>query len=142
MWASRFSSQKELAQYLIKERGIANAEVCEVLKKVDRALFITQGDPYQDSPLPLFGKQTISAPHMHAMCLDLLAEHLKPGNSVLDVGCGSGYLTACFAELVGKEGKVWLDSLFRFLQFSLNFLSNFLLPFLKRLLESMLLQSW
>jgi len=35
---------------------------------------------------------TISAPHMHAHALELLKDHLKPGNKVLDVGAGSGYL--------------------------------------------------
>ena len=36
----------------------------------------------------------------HAHALELLKEHLVPGNKVLDVGCGSGYLTACFALMV------------------------------------------
>jgi protein-L-isoaspartate(D-aspartate) O-methyltransferase len=35
---------------------------------------------------------TISAPHMHAMALEYLKDYLKPGNKVLDVGSGSGYL--------------------------------------------------
>eukprot|EP01050_Picozoa_sp_SAG11_P034981 SAG11_NODE_12596_length_695_cov_1.080537_1_plen_107_part_10 len=39
---------------------------------------------------------TISAPHMHAYALEWLSDRLKPGSKVLDVGCGSGYLTACF----------------------------------------------
>ena len=43
----------------------------------------------------------------HAQALSLLKDHLKPGNSVLDVGCGSGYLTACMGHMVrggGVEG--------------------------------------
>ena len=31
---------------------------------------------------------------------------LKEGNKALDVGSGSGYLTACFAHMVGPTGKV------------------------------------
>ena len=50
--------------------------------------------------------QTISAPHMHAMCLEHLAQHLVPGARVLDVGSGSGYLTACMALMVGSQGLV------------------------------------
>lgn len=41
---------------------------------------------------------TISAPHMHAYALELLQEKAKPGAHVLDVGCGSGYLTASFGK--------------------------------------------
>ena len=42
----------------------------------------------------------------HAYALELLKSHLKPGNHVLDIGSGSGYLTACFAHLVMPNGKV------------------------------------
>merc|ERR1712112_302606 len=49
---------------------------------------------------------TISAPHMHAHALELLKDHLKPGCRALDVGSGSGYLTACMAHMVGEQGLV------------------------------------
>ncbi len=37
---------------------------------------------YQDCPQPLGYGATISAPHMHAACLELLAGQLRPGNRV------------------------------------------------------------
>lgn len=43
---------------------------------------------------------------MHAMCLEHLAQHLVSGARVLDVGSGSGYLTACMALMVGPQGRV------------------------------------
>jgi len=43
---------------------------------------------------------------MHAMCLELVEDRLKPGAHVLDVGSGSGYLTAAFGLMVGDTGKV------------------------------------
>ena len=49
---------------------------------------------------------TISAPHMHAFALSNLEQHLQPGFSALDVGSGSGYLTACMAKMVGPQGRV------------------------------------
>jgi protein-L-isoaspartate(D-aspartate) O-methyltransferase len=42
---------------------------------------------------------------MHAYALEVLEEKLKEGAKVLDVGSGTGYLTACFAVMVGKTGK-------------------------------------
>ena len=42
---------------------------------------------------------------MHAFALSNLEKHLRPGNSVLDVGSGSGYLTACMAKMVTPGGR-------------------------------------
>jgi protein-L-isoaspartate(D-aspartate) O-methyltransferase len=56
---------------------------------------------------------------VHATTLEKLKDHLKPGGKVIDVGTGSGFLTACFAELVGKEGKVYMvDHLQQILDFA------------------------
>lgn len=38
----------------------------------------------------------------HAYALELLKDHLKPGNSVLDVGAGSGFLVAAFARFLNN----------------------------------------
>lgn len=40
---------------------------------------------------------------MHAMCLDLLAEHLRPGAHALDVGSGSGYLVAAMSIMTATD---------------------------------------
>lgn len=63
-------------------------------------------NPYMDSPQPIGYGVTISAPHMHAYALELLEHQLESGMAALDVGSGSGYLTACFALMVGQRGKV------------------------------------
>lgn len=36
----------------------------------------------------------------HALALGLLKDHLRDGNSALDIGSGSGYLTVCMALMV------------------------------------------
>jgi protein-L-isoaspartate(D-aspartate) O-methyltransferase len=41
---------------------------------------------------------------MHAHCLDLMEDHLKPGAKALDVGSGTGYLTACMGLMIENEG--------------------------------------
>lgn len=59
----------------------------------------------QDHPLAIGEGQTISAPHMHAICLELLEPHLQPGARVLDVGAGEGVcvcLCACEREREGE----------------------------------------
>jgi protein-L-isoaspartate(D-aspartate) O-methyltransferase len=66
------------------------------MELVDRQYF-TSHSPYQDSPQPIGYGATISAPHMHAYALEFLYDKLKTANNVLDVGSGTGYLTAAMA---------------------------------------------
>jgi protein-L-isoaspartate(D-aspartate) O-methyltransferase len=43
---------------------------------------------------------------MHANACESLLTYLNPGSRVLDIGSGSGYLTAVLANLVGPNGSV------------------------------------
>uniref|UniRef100_A0A8C9F511 Protein-L-isoaspartate(D-aspartate) O-methyltransferase n=1 Tax=Pavo cristatus TaxID=9049 RepID=A0A8C9F511_PAVCR len=42
----------------------------------------------------------------HAYALELLSDQLHEGAKALDVGSGSGILTACFSRMVGPKGQV------------------------------------
>lgn len=84
------------------------------MMKVDRAHYCPEPSyAYEDSPQSIGHAATISAPHMHASAAESLLPYLKPGARVLDIGSGSGYLTAVLAELVypqeadgkGEAGK-------------------------------------
>ncbi|CAM6112320.1 unnamed protein product [Calypogeia fissa] len=100
------SSNKSLLGMLKITGSLKSERVEKVMKQLDRGIFVPKGeDPYADHPVPIGYNATISAPHMHAECLKLLEEHLQPGMHALDVGSGTGYLTAAFALMVGKEGR-------------------------------------
>ena len=73
-------------------------EVKNIMALVNRKHFtMNQSHAYRDSPSPLTDNQTISAPHMHAKALEYMWPVLmRPNSHVLDIGSGSGYLTACF----------------------------------------------
>lgn len=72
---------------------------------VDRGHF-SKNNPYRDAPQGIGFGVTISAPHMHAHALELLKDKLETGTRALDVGSGSGYLTACMAIMLGQKGYV------------------------------------
>jgi protein-L-isoaspartate(D-aspartate) O-methyltransferase len=55
---------------------------------------------YKNQPLPIGEGQTISQPFLVALMTDLLDP--KPGDTVLEVGTGSGYQAAVLASLVAK----------------------------------------
>ncbi|KAF8021572.1 hypothetical protein BT93_G1887 [Corymbia citriodora subsp. variegata] len=106
-WTGRgISSNKGMVEQLQNYGIIRSKKVAEVMEKLDRGLFVPEGAPaYVDSPMPIGYNATISAPHMHATCLELLEKNLQPGMHALDIGSGTGYLTACFAMMVGPQGR-------------------------------------
>ncbi|KAF3337994.1 protein-L-isoaspartate O-methyltransferase-like protein [Carex littledalei] len=104
--AGSIDKNKALVEHLQQHGKLRSDKVAEVMETIDRALFVQKEyPPYVDSPMPIGYNATISAPHMHALCLELLKDHIQPGMHALDVGSGSGYLTACFAMMVGPEGR-------------------------------------
>ncbi|MQM19609.1 hypothetical protein Taro_052616 [Colocasia esculenta] len=97
---------KGLVEHLEQYGMIKSTKVAETMEAIDRRLFVPgESAAYVDSPMPIGYNATISAPHMHATCLELLKDHLQPGMRALDVGSGTGYLTACFAMMVGPQGR-------------------------------------
>jgi protein-L-isoaspartate(D-aspartate) O-methyltransferase len=62
--------------------------------------FLQEMFAYDNRPLPIGEGQTISQPYIVALMTDLLDP--KPGDTVLEVGTGSGYQAAVLAELVAK----------------------------------------
>ncbi len=89
----------QMVEEQIASRGVKDPFVLAAMKRVPRHLFVDeslQARAYEDHPLPIGEGQTISQPYMIA----LMAEALKltEGERVLEVGTGSGYLTAILAE--------------------------------------------
>ena len=105
-WRSHGSDNRSLVEALARNEIIATPSVERAMLAVDRGDFVLdRRSAYYDSPQPIGHAATISAPHMHAHCLELFTAHAKPGAKVLDVGSGSGYLCAVFAHMVGPSGK-------------------------------------
>ncbi|XP_033226560.1 protein-L-isoaspartate(D-aspartate) O-methyltransferase [Belonocnema kinseyi] len=96
----------QLVQYLKRTKVIKSDRVCEAMLAVDRGSYTLSGQPYMDSPQGIGYGVTISAPTMHAHALELLEEQLRNGNRALDVGSGSGFLTACMAKMLAPDGLV------------------------------------
>lgn len=92
---------------------IKSPKVAEVMETIDRGLFVPGGNlPYYDSPMQIGYNATISAPHMHATCLELLENHLEPGMRALDVGSGVVHLTSLFSLLMLYHFYLFILSLF------------------------------
>ncbi|KAM5229317.1 protein-L-isoaspartate(D-aspartate) O-methyltransferase isoform 9-T9 [Ctenodactylus gundi] len=103
-WKSGGASHSELIHNLRKNGIIKTDKVFEVMLATDRSHY-AKCNPYMDSPQSIGFQATISAPHMHAYALELLYDQLHEGAKALDVGSGSGILTACFARMLIDQLK-------------------------------------
>src|SRR3954468_6505060 len=73
------------------------------MQKVERHRLVPESQraaAYRNHPLPIGNGQTISQPYIVALSTDLL--NLRGGESVLDVGTGSGYQAAVLAEIASR----------------------------------------
>ncbi|XP_054152501.1 protein-L-isoaspartate(D-aspartate) O-methyltransferase-like [Oppia nitens] len=103
-WRSHGRNNAEMIMNLKKNGIIRDGRVERAMSSVDRSNYCPI-NPYMDSPQTIGYAVTISAPHMHAHALQCLKDNLVEGAKALDVGSGSGYLTACMALMVGPSGK-------------------------------------
>ncbi|MFB6204474.1 MAG: protein-L-isoaspartate O-methyltransferase [Candidatus Nanohaloarchaea archaeon] len=96
-------SNQELVDYLVRSGRIEDPDVERAFRDVDRARFIPEGrkqEAYRDHAVPIGHDVTVSAPHMVAVNTEML--EVEPGNTVLEIGSGSGYQAAVLAELAEK----------------------------------------
>jgi protein-L-isoaspartate(D-aspartate) O-methyltransferase len=101
MMRNGYASQRQLmVDSQIIARGITDQRVINAALEVPRHLFLDNvfsEQAYDDNPLPIGEKQTISQPYIVA----LMTESLKLNGTerVLEIGTGSGYQTAILAQL-------------------------------------------
>ena len=98
-------SMSELCKELINKQWIRTQEVYDAMMKVDRADFAPR-NPYENNPQVIPCNVVISAPLLHAYCLEALKDKLKPGCKALDIGFGSGYLTVAMSKMMNDKGCV------------------------------------
>lgn len=86
----------------LRQRGIADERLLAAMERVPRHEFAAEQyreQAYEDHPLPIGEGQTISQPYIVALMLEALK--ISATDKVLEIGTGSGYVTALLGELAG-----------------------------------------
>ena len=99
-----YTGQREtMVREQIERRGIYDPGVLAAMRAVPRHAFVPtdQRDwAYSDGALRIEMGQTISQPYIVALMTELM--RLKGGETVLEVGTGSGYQAAVLAQIAGQ----------------------------------------
>ncbi len=96
-------AREKMVKNQLMPRGINDPRVLEVMGKIPRDRFVEEallGEAYNDHPLPIGHKQTISQPYIVALMTQAL--ELTGEENTLEIGTGSGYQTAILAGLSEK----------------------------------------
>jgi protein-L-isoaspartate(D-aspartate) O-methyltransferase len=101
--ASRAPMVEAIRKHAVENDIPIGDRVLDAVASVDRAEFVPdelKSNAYDDSPLPIGHRQTISQPYIVALMTELAK--VDPGDKVLEVGTGSGYQAAILAKLGAK----------------------------------------
>jgi protein-L-isoaspartate(D-aspartate) O-methyltransferase len=93
----------KMVQSQLAARGIRDDRVLAAMREVPRQEFVPEAlrdQAYEDHPLPIGSGQTISQPYIVAVMLEHLG--LQPADRVLEIGTGSGYVTALLSRLCAE----------------------------------------
>jgi len=96
-------ARKRMVETQVIGRGIRDRRVIDAMLKIPRHLFVEEAmaaQAYNDNPLPIGERQTISQPYMVALMTEML--ELKGKERVLEIGTGSGYQAAVLAVLADR----------------------------------------
>ncbi len=120
----RAEERRQMVSRQIEARDVRDPRVLRAMRNVPRHLFVPESQrrhAYEDRPLPIGHRQTISQPYIVALMTELAA--VKPDDRVLEIGTGSGYQAAVLAEMgvrvfsieivepLAKRAKKTLDAL-------------------------------
>jgi protein-L-isoaspartate(D-aspartate) O-methyltransferase len=96
-------ARERMVDIQIARRGVRDHHVLEAMRRVPREAFVEAGleeFAYEDGPLPIGEGQTISQPYIVALMIE--AAEVKRGDSVLEVGAGSGYAAAVMGQVADR----------------------------------------
>lgn len=101
------SARRLMVECQVRTWDVLDPRVLEVMEKLPRERFVPErykGLAFSEANIPLDHGQMMMQPKVEGRVLQ--AVNVQPGEQVLDVGTGTGYLAACLARMGGKVRSV------------------------------------
>ena len=97
------AERKAMVERHLRHRGIKEKPIVDAFLAVPREEFVSaeyQHSAYGDHPLPIEAGQTISQPYIVGLMIQ--AAGITAGDTVLEVGAGSGYAAAVISRIAAR----------------------------------------
>jgi protein-L-isoaspartate(D-aspartate) O-methyltransferase len=97
------AARQQMLSQQIRTWDVLDERVLGTLRDTPREAFVPEDDrdlAFADTEIPLAHEQYMMSPKVEARLLQELA--IEPADAALEIGTGSGYLTACLANLAGR----------------------------------------
>jgi protein-L-isoaspartate(D-aspartate) O-methyltransferase len=94
------TARRQMLNQQIRTWDVLDARVLDALRETPRELFVPETErdlAFADTEVPLAHGQFMMAPKVEARLLQELA--IEPTDTALEIGTGSGYLSACLGRL-------------------------------------------
>src|SRR5437763_12674182 len=102
-------AREQMIEQQVRAWDVLDARVLEVMRRVPRELFVPSEQRYRayaDTEVPLAHGQHMLRPSVAGRLLQALLP--QPFEQVLEIGTGSGFVTACLAQLAAGVHTVEL----------------------------------
>jgi protein-L-isoaspartate(D-aspartate) O-methyltransferase len=96
-------AREQMIEQQVRAWDVLEARVLEVMRQVPRELFVPRGQRYRayaDVEVPLARGQHMLRPSVAGRLLQALLP--QPGEAVLEIGAGSGFVTACLRAMAAQ----------------------------------------
>jgi len=100
-------ARRQMVQQQIRTWDVSETLIIEVLSRIHREQFVPSGFEdlaFADTEIPLAHGQVMMMPLIEGRLLQAL--EIEPQHKVLEIGTGTGYLTACLAKLAAAVTSV------------------------------------